>query len=74
MEVPGATKQALPTRGYGEEEQTWLSSLERRIAQHSSRRGMDKCLSGATLVLAVTSVMEGGAFEYTALMYNITAE
>ena len=44
-----------------------------REAPHSSRRGMDKRLRGATFVLAVTSVMESGALEYTALMYT-TAE
>ena len=38
---------------------TLVSSLESKVAPHSSSLGMESCLMGATLVLAVTSLQVG---------------
>ena len=44
-----------------------VSSLVNKVAPHNSNLGMDKGLTGATLVLAAMSEQVGGCSAYVAL-------
>ena len=52
---------------------TEVRSLAKRVAPHSSNRGMDNGLIGATLVFAVTRAQVGDSVWYVALTYTTAA-